>query len=132
MDWGGSTNLEKAFDLVLNTGIKNELSNHDMPEIIVVLTDGQFDQMSDTKDSAFKMIKKKYKQAGYTMPKVVFWNLRVGYNTDQAQAKFDKEMVVEVSGFSPSIMTAILSNNLESFTPYNVMIETLKKDRYNY
>lgn len=131
-DWAMSTNLEKAFDLVLSTGIKNKLSENDMPEMIVVLTDMQFDQGSSTNETTLKAIKKKYKAAGYKMPKLVFWNLDSRWNTDQVQAKFDKEMVAEVSGFSPSIMTAILSDKLEKFTPYNVMLETLQKERYNY
>ena len=92
----------------------------------------QFDRGSSTNETTLKAIKKKYKAAGYKMPKLVFWNLDARWITDQAQAKFDKEMVAEVSGFSPSIMTAILSDKLEKFTPYNVMLETLQKERYNY
>lgn len=131
-NWGCSTNLEKALTLVLDTGLKNELSNEDMPEMLVVLTDGEFDQMSDTSDTSLKMVKKKYKKAGYVMPKIVFWNLDARENVNHVQANFDKENVAEVSGFSPSIMTAILSNDLEQFTPYNVMLKTLSKERYDF
>ena len=53
----------------------------------------QFDQSSSTNETTLKAIKKKYKAAGYKMPKLVFWNLDSRWNTDQVQAKFDKEMV---------------------------------------
>ncbi len=37
-----------------------------------------------------------------------------------------------ISGFSPSIMKSVLSADLESFTPENVMLETIMSERYNY
>ena len=38
-DWGGSTNLEAAFDMVLKAAVKGNVPKEDMPEAFVVITD---------------------------------------------------------------------------------------------
>ena len=45
--------------------------------------------------------------------------------------KFDKNGTALVSGFSPSIMKSVLANDLEDYTPYNVMLKTLMNARYD-
>lgn len=131
--WEMNTDISKAFDLILNHGIEFKVPNDQMPEIVLILSDMQFDcaynMNNDDNQTAFKMIKSKYKKAGYSMPKIVFWNLN-SYNN--VPVKFDKEGSALVSGLSPSILTSILSDNLEVFTPENVMIETIMKERYNW
>ena len=37
-----------------------------------------------------------------------------------------------VSGFSPSILKTLLSDQIESFTPLNVMLEELQQEKYNW
>jgi hypothetical protein len=64
------------------------------------------------------------------MPKIVFWNLNYGYGN--VPVKFDSRNTAHVSGFSPSIMKSVLANDLEDFTPYNVMLKTLMDERYAY
>jgi hypothetical protein len=46
--------------------------------------------------------------------------------------KFDENGTALVSGFSPSIMKAILKADLKNFTPQNVMLEAVMVDRYKY
>jgi hypothetical protein len=90
----------------------------------------QFDSCTRYDDSALQMIARKYENAGYAMPKIVFWNLNSGYGN--VPVKFDSHNTAHVSGFSPSIMKSVLANDLEDFTPYNVMLKTLMDERYAY
>lgn len=133
--WGNNTDLGKAFMSILDMGVKNKVPQEDMPNMILVITDGQFDRMVIGKSEnqvVTKQIKHAYKQAGYEVPKIVFWNVNATLNMNQSITKQHEENVCEVSGFSPAILTAILDNDLEQFTPFNVMLKTIMKDRYNY
>lgn len=129
-DWGNSTNVEAAFQEILNLAVSNKLSADDMPEMLLILSDMEFDQACKPNLTAMKMIKDMFKNAGYTVPKVVFWNLST--DTQHAPVKFTKNGVATVSGFSPSIMKSILSSDLEKFTPESVMLETIMSERYDY
>jgi hypothetical protein len=92
----------------------------------------QFDSCTRFDDSAQEMIKRKYSEAGYEVPKIVFWNLSP-YGDNNTPVRFDDRGVCHVSGFSPAIMKAVLSvKELEDFTPFNVMCKTLMSDRYDY
>ena len=129
-EWGMSTNLHKAFDAILDLAVASKLKEKDMPEYLLILSDMQFNHCIDYDDSAIKMIKRKYTKAGYEVPKIIFWNL--SRHTTNTTVKFDKNNTAMISGFSPSIMKSVLSADLESFTPENVMLETIMSERYNY
>lgn len=124
--WGMSTNLESVFDLVLNAAVRNKLSQDDLPNTIIILSDMQFNSAMNGK-TAVGMIKQKYKNAGYEMPSLVFWNLN---DRGNKPAQADKEGVVLVSGFSPSIMKTMLTG--KNVTPEDMMKETLMQSRYNF
>lgn len=128
-DWGMSTNLHAAFDNILNVAVKNNVPEGDMPKYVLILSDMQFNCCKNYDDAAIEMIKRKYENAGYTPPKVVFWNI-LGH--DNVPARYDENGTALVSGFSPSILKGILANDLDSFTPENVMLKTIMVDRYNF
>jgi hypothetical protein len=88
----------------------------------------QFDQCVHHDDSAMEMIERKYKDAGYEVPQVVFWNLNAYGNTP---VKADKSGAALVSGFSPSIMTSLLAADLSEFTPEGIMMKTIMNPRYS-
>ena len=130
--WQMNTNLHNAFDEILKVAVKGNVPAEDMPEMLLILSDMQFDSCTRFDDSAQEMIKRKYEQAGYTVPKIVFWNLSP-YGRDNTPVRFDDKGVCHVSGFSPAIMKAVLSvEELEDFTPFNVMAKTLMSERYDY
>lgn len=129
-NWDMSTNLHKAFDTILDTASRGKLSQKDMPEILLILSDMQFDACTKFDDSAQEMIKRKYDEHGYEVPRIVFWNLN-GKHGNNSPVKFDDRGVCHVSGFSPSIMKSILADDLDNFTPYNVMLKTLNVERYD-
>ena len=88
----------------------------------------QFDSCSTFDNSAMEMIERKYNEAGYTAPQVVFWNLN---SHDNVPVESHKSGAALVSGFSPSILTSILATDPSDFTPYGICLQTIMKDRYN-
>ena len=126
--WGMSTNLHKAFAKILDTALKGGVPQSEMPEMVLILSDMQFNQCVTHDNSAIEMISRKYEAAGYALPKVVFWNLNAEYGN--APVKFDKSGTALVSGFSPAVVKPLLAGDLETFTPESVMLKTIMADRY--
>ena len=126
--WGMSTDLHAALDKILSVAVKGNVPAHEMPAMLLILSDMQFNICIRHDDNAIEMIARKYREAGYEMPKVVFWNLNASYgNTPVA---FDKSGTALVSGFSPAIVKPLLSGNLDGFTPESIMMKTIMDDRY--
>jgi hypothetical protein len=123
-----NTNLNAAFDLILKTALNSNVPQAEMPETLVIFSDMQFDQGVAHDDTAIEMIARKYESAGYTIPKVVFWNLNAH---DNVPVKFDKSGTALVSGFSPAIAASVLGADPDAFTPEAMMLKAVMKDRYD-
>jgi hypothetical protein len=128
-DWDMSTNLHAAFNKILDVAVKNEVPQAEMPEMVLILSDMQFNQCVRQDDSAMEMIERKYAEAGYYVPQVVFWNLN---SSDNVPVKADKSGAALVSGFSPAIMKALLAADMSEFTPEGIMLKTVMSDRYSF
>lgn len=129
-NWGMSTDISKAFKKVLELAVARNVPSEEMPEFVLIFSDMQFNQcVTSSSDTALDMIARKYAQAGYEMPKVVFWNL---HSYDNVPVRYDEKHTALVSGFSPSIMKAVFSADMSEFTPKGVMLQTLMSDRYNF
>jgi len=124
--WGGSTNLQSAFNTILNAGLKEGLGEEDMPNVIFVITDLEFNPSSSGTTNQ-KEIEEKYREAGYEVPTLVWWN--VNAKNSQSPVTHDEEGNMLVSGFSPSILETVLTG--KSTTPYDLMVEKLSSDRYD-
>jgi len=127
-NWDMNTNLVKAMEKILNVAKSNSVPQAEMPEMLLIMSDMQFDQCAKFDDSAMKMIERKFEEAGYELPKIVFWNIN---SHDNVPVKYDKRGVALVSGFSPSIMTAVLGGDTEQFTPEAIMMKALMNSRYD-
>ena len=126
-DWDMSTNLHAAMDKILSVAVKGSVPASDMPAMLLILSDMQFNQCARYDDTAMQMIERKFAAAGYTVPQIVFWNLN---SSDNVPVKADKSGAALVSGFSPSIMTSLLAADLDQFTPEGIMLKTVMSDRY--
>ena len=128
-DWGMSTNLELVFKLILTKAIESKVSEDEMPTTILILSDMEFDEATDSNYglNAQQMIEKMYSDAGYTVPKIVYWNLNAR-NRRNKPVSFDTNNTALVSGFSPSLLKNILSG--EDMSPYNMMMNIIDSDRY--
>ena len=133
-DWGMNTDLEAVFELILNKAKKSKVSADEMPTMVLILSDMEFDQAtrsgyrgsSDWNPTAQQMIEKMYADAGYTMPKVVYWNIQSRNANNPVQ--FDKQGTALVSGFSPSLLTGLLAG--KDLSPYSMMMDIIGGERY--
>ena len=115
------------FDKILSVAINYGVPQAEMPEMLLILSDMQFDECINFDDSAMQMIERKYSASGYTVPQIVFWNLN---SADNVPVKADKSGAALVSGFSPAIVKALLSADMSEFTPENIMLKTVMAERY--
>ena len=127
--WGMSTNLHKALDKILTTAVQGNVPQAEMPEMLLILSDMQFNGCVEHNDSAMQMIERKYVAAGYNVPQIVFWNLN---SSDNVPVKSDKSGAALVSGFSPAIVKALLAADMSDFTPEGIMLKTVMSDRYSH
>lgn len=128
-NWDMSTNLHKAMDKILKTAKDGNVPQSEMPNMLLIMSDMQFNACAKFDHSAMQMLESKYQAAGYEMPKIVFWNLNA---KDNVPVGFDKSGVALVSGFSPSILKAVLAADMESFTPEAIMRKAVCIPRYDY
>jgi hypothetical protein len=138
-DWGGNTDIQKTFDLILNTAIQNNVPEEDMPRKLIIVSDMQFDncvvmggnysgRMSYgvNRVTNYEAIRIKYAQAGYSLPEVIFWNVN---SYDNVPMKAHDSGTALVSGCSPSILTAVLTGN--AITPTSLMRDAVYTERYD-
>ena len=126
--WEMNTNLNAAIQKILDVAVNGNVSAEEMPKVLLILSDMQFDQCAKYDDSAMQMIRRKYEEAGYTVPNIVFWNLNAA---DNVPVKFNEHGVALVSGFSPTIVKTVLSSDFEQFTPEAIMMKAIMNPRYD-
>jgi|TARA_Y100000034_G_scaffold29470_1_gene35495 hypothetical protein len=126
--WGMNTDFERAYKLILELALSFDATQEQMPTMLLVLSDMQFDEATTT-NPHFENIQREFELAGYIMPKIVFWNLSSS-NLEGSPARPTDDGVAMVSGFSPTIMKAVL--NVEDFNPIDVMMEALEPIQLDY
>ena len=125
-DWT-NTDIEAVFNLLLNTAVKNHLKRDEMPANILIVSDGEFDNMVEggNDQSLFEYIAGRFESAGYKLPRLVFWN--VCSRTLTIPVTENENGVALVSGFSPNICDMVMSAKLD---PAAVLLDKLLSDRY--
>jgi len=123
---GFNTNIVAAMDIILTTALNGNVPKSEMPEILLIFSDMQFDECAHFDDSAMQMIERRFADSGYCIPKIVFWNLNA---RDNVPVKYDACGVALVSGFSPAIMKTIFTN--DKFTPESIMLDSVMTSRYD-
>ena len=147
-NWGFNTDLEKAFDLILEVAVNNKLKQEELPQTLLIISDMEFDEARgqyyyhDNEDSKtlFKKIQEKFNKYGYEMPTCVFWNVN-------ADVKFpvdsEEKGCILLSGYSNNNFRALLGADLiqeephlidttekVTVTPYESMVSILNSERY--
>jgi len=161
-DWEMNTNVEAVFDLILQTAIENNLKQDELPTKLYIISDMQFDECAVDNSSVsnmrsrwerkpkvnnetlFSTIAKRFADNGYTMPGLVFWNVRAS-QCGMFQMKGTDENCCMVSGYSPSLFKSVIDGTelVEEITeegetvvkqkldPVVIMTNTLMNERYN-
>ena len=122
-----NTNIQKVFELILKTAIKNNLPESDLPSKIVIVSDMEFDYCAEGASlTNFARAKKMFEDAGYKLPDVVFWNV-ASRNRQQPVTK-NEQGVALVSGCTPRLFSMIASGTMN---PYAFMLEVVESERYS-
>lgn len=127
MRWGMNTNFQAAYQLILKSAVMFGVPKEQMPKVIFVFTDMQFDQASNCcqERTLYDNAKIDFESAGYELPQMVFWNLRDSVNGGFPVTK-SKSGTAFVSGFSAILLKAFMNGS--EFTPESILHTLL--DRY--
>lgn len=129
-----NTNIEAVFDLILYIAVQNNIPKDEMIKNILIISDMEFDSAQRSwsnnvrvlSQSLFNIIKQRYVDAGYDLPKLVFWN--VNSRTKTIPLVENELGVTLVSGFSQNVLKMVMSSK---YNPYEVLIETITSERYD-
>lgn len=125
---GYDTNLEAAFDKILDTCIKNNISKEDMPKALVVVSDMQINCYNSGYGLDFVTeMALRFHQKGYTMPKLILWNVEA--RRDTFLASKTNPYVQFASGSSTSTFKSILESI--GMDAYEAMMKTLSNPLYD-
>ena len=111
-DWDMNTNFQAVFDLVLDRAKACNVPQEDMPKMLIAISDMEFDQANGqgyehrNALTNFEVIEKRYADAGYKRPTLVFWN--VNSHQNNCPVTINDKGVVLVSGYSPVILKQVL------------------------
>jgi len=121
-----NTDLQRVFDLILQTAIQHQLPQEQMPSSLYIISDMEFDAcIAQGSVTNFEFAKKKYQDAGYHLPQVIFWNVD-SRNTQQPVSAHDTGTAL-VSGCSSRLFAMLAKKQLN---PYNYMTDILSSERY--
>ena len=143
-EWGGSTNIEAVFKMLLDTALTHHTPKEDMPRTIYIFSDMEFngcissgpalpDAYGWSYNSHRALNEKQintvietqarvWKQYGYEIPRVIFWNLDARHNNIPAIGPGFSY----VSGFSMNMVECILSGK----DGVALMLDKLNSERY--
>jgi len=116
--WGTSTNLEGAFNNILDVAIRNNVAQEDMPKALIVISYMEINSGiawgRDSRSWSFHDgMTRKFAQHGYKLPTVVYWN----------------PGCVLISGHSASSFKQVLKS--VGMTPVEAMEEVINNERYD-
>jgi len=135
----GSTNIEAAFDLILNAALNENLDPKDMPSKLYIISDMQFNKATGSHSgSLMQGIKEKFEANGYKMPTIVYWNVSGRYSDGIFQATYGDVDCIICSGYSPSLFKSICDSTFTinskeekpTIDPLTVMYNTVCAERY--
>ncbi len=133
---GCNTDFEAAMELVLQTLKDSGAAPGTEPKQIVVITDMGWDQARKKKaqpwETHVSMLKRKWKEAGYTLPLLIIWNVSSSYR--EYHHSCNEENVAVISGWNSNIMKMFLDGKdvvKKLANPVQAMMTTLLSDRYN-
>lgn len=100
-----NTNIELTIDLIVNIC---KFINEDEPlDMIIFLTDTQFDRITDDDDFlAGDYLKKSFQQINKKAPLCCFWNLN-GFNSDSPAEPSDSGIIM-ISGYSHTMLESLV------------------------
>ena len=124
---GYNTNLEAAFDAILSTAVRTKCPQADLPKALVIISDMEIDYWDGGSLTFTEEMRKRFAEAGYEMPKLVYWN--VDSRKDTFLASKNDPNAILVSGQSASTFKNLIKGI--DLSAYEIMVETLNDPRYD-
>ena len=128
-----NTNIQAVFELILKTAVRNDLHGDEMPSNILIISDMEFDaavlpnhSTNPLTQTLFETISQEYKQCGYKLPRIIFWNVMSRSGTIPMT---ENELgVCLISGFSQNVAEMVMSGETD---PYKCMVDQIMSTRYD-
>ena len=143
-DWGGSTCIEAAYDLILETNkrIDKKHSKEDAALLyknkLMIISDMQFDICENSREgnTVQEDLERKFTDSGYAFPKTYYWNVR-STSTEPVNAKSYNAVVI--SGWSEKVMTSTVDGTIKPVDPkeepektvWDTTLEILNRPSYD-
>lgn len=146
---GFGTNLAKCFQELLDFSVDYNVPAEDMPKSMIVISDMEIDSgemrtcyishrnfidydcMVDGKFNPVYFMdemEELYKEHGYALPNIVFWNVNSRQQVFHADA--NQPNVQLVSGSSTNTFKLLIDSL--NYTPYEIMMKAISNERYNF
>lgn len=154
-----NTDFEACLKIILDTAVSNNLKQEDIPAKLYVISDMQFDAARGAKywgwgkytttEPFMQKMKRMYADHGYTLPAIVYWNVRAS-QCGMFHQTFEDEDCCIVSGYSPSLFKSVIEGTQweeervidkdtgeikvtlkQKLDPVEVMMTTLNNERYD-
>lgn len=126
-DWDMNTDLRKAFELVLNIAVKNDVSAEEMPKSLIVISDMEIDYCGNKDWTFYEKMSHRFKKHGYQIPNIIFWNVNSRHDIFHADSK--RIGVQLCSGQSTTVFKQMLS--CVGMTPVEAMEKVINSERYD-
>ena len=129
-----NTNIQAVFRLLLDMAVSHDVPAEQIPGQVLIISDMEFDEASSRygdrrrqgfNGMLFERIAAEYAEAGYPMPRLIFWNVCGRSNTIPAVT--GEQGICLLSGFSQNGMKAA---HREIKDPYECLLKTLDSPRY--
>lgn len=124
---GYNTNLEAAFDAILSTAVRTKCPKADLPKALVIISDLEIDYWDGCSLTFTEEMRKRFADAGYEMPKLVYWN--VDSRKDTFLASKNDPNAILVSGQSASTFKNLIKGI--DLSAFEIMEQTLNDPRYD-
>lgn len=126
---GYSTNIQAVFRLILDTAVKHNTPQEELPSKIIIISDMEFNTACERgQRTNFEQAKQEFANHGYELPAIIFWNVQSRH--DNVPVRFNEDNVALVSGFSTNILSQVLGGEVTS--PEEMMLSVLNKPEYDF
>jgi len=121
-----NTDLQKVFELILQAAVQNRVPQRQLPSTLYIISDMEFDACARGASlTNFEYARQLYRQNGYRLPRVVFWNVQS--RNRQQPVSMNAQGVALVSGFTARIFSQVMSGEMD---PYRNMMSVVGGERY--
>jgi len=131
MNWGMNTDIDAVFQLILTTAEKHGVKSDELPKVLFVFTDMEFDQAVVEGKTNFEVAQQRFAEKGFSLPTVVFWNLRSsGRNSTPIRSHESGSLLI--SGYSAQLLSFIMRRkDLSELTPIALVKLVIERKMYS-